>query len=107
MSRSPTRKMLTPLATARMVSAMQTMAHSLDELVAISELAKPTVARYIKELQAARLIHVGDWARDSRGYPTLRQFKWGDAPDAACPLTTRTAAERMRNKRAMDKGTAL
>ena len=104
MSRSPIRKTLTPLATARMQTAMQAAPHSLDTLAVVADLAKPVVTRYIKALQAARLVHVGGWDRDTRGYPTIRQFAWGDKPDAACPLTDRTSTTRMRARRAEQKG---
>jgi DNA-binding IclR family transcriptional regulator len=103
-SRSPIRKTLTPLAAALMQSAIQKAPCSLDALVIISGLAKPVVTRYVKSLRDAKLIHVGSWARDARDYPTIRQFAWGDAPDATCPLTTRTAKDRMRALRAAQKG---
>ena len=104
MSRSPTRKMLTPVAATRMQAALQAQPHSLDDLSSVSDLAKPLVTRYIKALQAERMVHVGGWARDARGYPTIRQFAWGDKPDAVCPVSTRTSTERMRIRRAEQKG---
>ena len=104
MTRSTTRKMLTPLATAQMQSAMQTLPHSLDELVAVTGLAKPVVTRYVKQLADSKLVHIGDWARDSRGYPTVRQFRWGTDVDVVCPRTTRTSTDRMRAQRAALKG---
>lgn len=100
---SGTRKTLTPVAATRMQQALTVKPHSLDDLVAVSGLAKPTVTRYIKDLADAELVHVGGWARDPRDYPTIRQFAWGNKPDVACPKTTRTAAERMRNLRAARK----
>ena len=104
MSRAPTRKTLTPVATALMQQAMVLAPQSLDDLVTISGLSKPTVTRFVNELLDARMVHVGGWARDARDYPTIRQFSAGDAPDTPCPLTTRTAALRMRNLRAARKG---
>lgn len=106
MSRSPVRKTLTPLAAARMQTAMQAAPHSLDTLAVVADLAKPVVTRYVNTLLTAtpRLVHVGGWERDRRGYPTIRQFGWGDMPDAACPLTDRTSTTRMRARRAEQKG---
>lgn len=104
MTRSPIRKMLTPLATAKMQTAMQTLPCSLDALVLVTGLAKPVVTRYVKELVQSKLVHVAAWDRDSRGYPTIRQFKWGYAPDVVCPRTARTSTDRMREQRAAQKG---
>lgn len=103
MSRSPTRKMLTPVAAARMQHAMGVKPQTLDDLVAVSGLSKPTVARYVNELLRAKMLHIGGWARDARDYPTIRQFASGNMPDVACPKTSRTAAQRMRVLRAAQK----
>ena len=97
---------LTPVAAARMQDAMQIASRSLDDLTFISHLAKPTVTRYVNDLHESRMIHVGEWARDSRGYPTIRMFAWGDLPDAACPRNPRTGAERMAALRANRKAGA-
>jgi len=104
MSRAPIRKMLTPLATALMQTAMQAGPRSLDELVLVTGLAKPVVTRYVNDLALFKLVHVGAWARDSRGYPTIRQFRWGTGDNAICPRTTRTSTDRMRAQRAAQKG---
>lgn len=106
MTPTPTRKMLTPLAATRMQMALHTKPHSLVDLVAVSGLAKPTVTRYIKEMQVVSLVHVGGWARDARGYPTIRQFSWGNRPDAECPKNERSGADRMRALRATRKAVA-
>lgn len=106
MTRAPTRKMLTPVAATRMQMALQTKPQSLDDLVVVSGLAKPTVTRYIKEMQVVALVHVGGWARDTRGYPTIRQFSWGALPDADCPKNARSGADRMRALRATRKAVA-
>ncbi len=96
MTRSTVRKMLTPLASAKMQTAMLQEPHSLDELVELTGLAKATVTRFVNELHEEKVIHVADWARDARNYPTIRRFKMGNQPDVECPRTTRTAADRMR-----------
>ena len=96
MSRSPIRKTLTPLVTAKMQTAMSTMPQSLNDLVELTGLAKPTVTRFVNELHEGRVVYVAAWGRDARDYPTIRQFRVGNLPDVECPRTTRTAAERMR-----------
>lgn len=102
------RKTLTPVAAARLQQALNTDPQSLDDLVAVSGMSKRVVSRYVRELYEgeAKMIHVGDWGRDSRGYPTIRKFKWGNQPDVACPLTDRTPAQRMRDVRARRKEAA-
>lgn len=102
MTRQPL-KMLTPVAVLRMSSAMELDPQSLDDLVAVSGLAKPTVTRFVKSLTEAKMAHVGAWARDARGYPTIRRYSMGSAPDAACPLMYKNDAERMRVTRADKK----
>ena len=104
MTRSQTRKMLTPLAAAQMQTAMQTLPCSLDALVFVTGLGKPVVTRYVNQLAQSALVHVAAWDRDSRGYPTIRQYKWGAGVDAPCPRTTRTSTDRMRAQRAAQKG---
>jgi hypothetical protein len=88
-----------------MQQALGLAPQSLDDLVALSGLSKRIVTRYVRELYegGVKMVHVGDWDRDRRGYPTIRKFKWGNEQDVACPLTTRTAAERMRDVRAKRK----
>ena len=108
MSRAPTRRMLTPLITAKMSHALQSAPQSLDDLVTLTSLAKPTVTRYVNDLHAAspKMAYVAGWARDSRDYPTIRQFAWGNKPDADCPKTDRTSASRMRVLRSARKASA-
>lgn len=102
-----TRKTLTPTAAALMQEAIQHSPHSRDDLVRISGLAKPVVARYVRELRNAepRMIHIGGWARDARGYPTIECYSWGNQPDVLCPKKYADDAERMRVSRA-EKGGA-
>lgn len=104
--RSPTRKTITPVAATRLQTALGLAPQSLEDLVAVSGLSKPTVTRYVKELCEAKMAHVSGWARDARDYPTIRQFSAGFKPDVPVPLTTRTAADRMRNLRIARKAGA-
>ncbi len=98
------RKTLTPLAAAKMQEAMQKKPQSLLDLVKVSDLSKRVVTRYVRELQAASMAHVGGWAKDRRGYPTIEQYSWGKGADMACPKTDRTPAKRMELLRARRKG---
>jgi DNA-binding IclR family transcriptional regulator len=103
MIRSEKRKTLTPALTARMLCAMQTHPKTLIELVDLSGLSKPTVTRYVNALHSLKMAHVAGWVRDARGYPTIRQFAWGEKPDMECPVTERTSTTRMRLLRAARK----
>jgi hypothetical protein len=103
MYRVATKKMLTPVASLRMTAAMGVVPQSLDDLVFVSGLSKQTVTRFVKELTEANMAHVGAWARDRRGYPTIRRFAMGGGPDAACPVRYSGNAERMRVTRAAKK----
>jgi hypothetical protein len=96
-----TRKPLTAVAAARMQKAMASTALSRDALVGISGLSKPVVTRYLNELYTAvpKLVHVGQWGADPRGYATIRMFRWGDKPDAPKPGKWASDAERMRAAR--------
>lgn len=95
-----TRKTVTPARHVAMHMAMYNSPQSLDQLVEVSGLEKPTVRRFIGELQAMKMVHVGAWARDPRGYPTIRQYKWGAGQDAVCPRKNETSAVRMAAIRA-------
>lgn len=101
---SGTRKTLTPTNTVRMQMAMTVRPHSLDDLVAVAGLAKPTVTRFVRELQANSMVHVAGWARDSRGYPTIQQYGWGLGANVPCPRKNETSAVRMASIRAKRKG---
>lgn len=98
-----TRKTLTPTNTVQMQLAMISKPQSLLDLVGISGLAKPTVTRFIRELQGAKMVHVGGWARDARGYPTIEQYRWGDGIDAVCPRKNESSTVRMAALRAKQK----
>ena len=98
------RKMLTPTATALMQVAMEKKPNSLNDLVKVSGLSKPVVTRYVRELQSAGMVFVGDWDRDSRGYPTIEKYRWGKGEDVPCPYKHASEAERLRRLRANKKG---
>lgn len=97
------RKYLTPVAMHRMQEAMTVEPRSLDALVDVSCLSKPVVTKYVRSLQDAKLVHVGGWDRDVRGYPTIELYKWGQGVDVPCPKKYTNDAERMRLARAEKK----
>lgn len=88
---------MTAVATVLMLNALKSEPQSLDDLTSVSGLAKPLVTKYVNGLMEAspRFAHVAGWLRDARGYPTIRQFAYGDAPDVDCPTSQMTAAQRM------------
>jgi len=101
MSRQP---VTAPLAIA-MVKALEKGCQTYDELVAVSGLKKPTVARWIKALRDARVkgVYVEQWVEDVNGRLFVPCFRWGERPDAKRPGRSLTSAERMRALRASRK----
>jgi hypothetical protein len=90
----------------RMRSALVSAPQSYDNLVAISGLAKPSVARWVKALRAMspRPIYIAAWADDARGRKFVPMFRWGVLPDAPRPGDNpEAAAARMRALRARKK----
>ena len=97
------RKMLTPVRQHAMQMAMVEMPVSLDTLCKVSGLAKPTVTRFVRQLQAANLVHRGGWFADARGYPTIELYKFGAGANAPCPVKNETSTVRMAAIRAKKK----
>jgi hypothetical protein len=91
------KKTMTPVATVLLLNALKSEPQSLDDLMVACGLAKPLVTKYVNGLleAAPRFAHVAGWLRDARGYPTIRQFAYGDLPDVECPKSQMTAAQRM------------
>ena len=87
-----------------MQMALSSHPHSLDDLIAVSGLARGVVARFVRELQDSRMVRVADWARDPRGYPTIRKYALGGEPDTLCPRKNETSAIRMKALREKRKG---
>lgn len=100
------RKMLSPISMVKMQAALTHSPQSFSDLAAVSDLDQRVVTRYVHELKEANLVHVGDWDRDARGYPTIRKYVWGPGDDAPCPTKHRDDAERMRKLRAKKKASS-
>lgn len=91
------KRTMTPVATVLLLNALKSGPQSLDDLTIVCGLGKPLVTKYVNGLLEAttRFAHVAGWLRDARGYPTIRQFAYGDMPDVECPKSQMTAAQRM------------
>jgi hypothetical protein len=91
------KKTMTPVATVLLLNALKSGPQSLDDLTVVCGLGKPLITKYVNGLLSAtpRFVHVAGWLRDARGYPTIRQFAYGDLPDVECPKSKMTAAQRM------------
>lgn len=68
-----------------------------------SGLSHETVAAWIKEMRNAtpRLVFIGTWIADQRGYMTIPVFHWGpyqDVPRPAKPAKQRVAEYRARKE---------
>lgn len=101
-------KRLTTEISLHMQSAMQIAALSQEQLMAISGLTKPVIARWLGRLRDVKPkpIHVETWTKDKRGYLTVAQHRWGPGEDAPRPAPTRTAKHRMAAMRARRKEAA-
>lgn len=87
----------------RMQTALKVKGHSYDDLVAVSGLAKESVARWIKQMRDMKVVHVENWADDVRGRRIVPVFRWGEKADLPRPGRRWTAAETMARLRARRK----
>lgn len=89
----------TPATSHHMQTALMAGKHTYADLAAISGLARPTVARWVKALKTVKAIHISGWAEDERGRPLVMQFSWGNKKDVPRP-GAKGSAERQRRYRA-------
>lgn len=92
----------TPETALRMQTALMAGAHTYDDLVAISGLAKSAVQHWVKRLRALGFIYIDGWEKDVRGRLFVPRFRWGDSGDAP-RAGGKSSAERMRDYRARKK----
>lgn len=92
-----------PKISLRMQTALKASGHTYDALVAVSGLAKESVARWVKQMRALHVLHIEDWAEDVRGRKIVPVFRWGEAEDKPRPGRRWTAAETMARMRARRK----
>lgn len=88
----------TPETALHMQTALSAGKHTYQELSAMTGLAVPTVARWIKTMRTIKAVHVSGWAPDDRERPVIAQFSWGNKKDAARP-GPKPSAERVRRLR--------
>jgi len=86
--------------TLRMQTALKASGHTYDSLVAVSGLAKESVARGVKQMRDMQVVHVADWTDDVRGRRIVPVFRWGEKADMPRPGRRWTAAETMARMRA-------
>ena len=90
----------------RMQTALKASGHTYDALVAVSGLAKESVARWVKQMRELNAVHVEDWIEDVRGRKIVPVFRWGEKADMPRPGRRWTAAEMMARMRARRKAEA-
>lgn len=95
----------TPETALRMQTALMASAHTYDDLVAISGLAKSAVQHWVKKLRALGFIYIDGWEKDVRGRLFVPRFRWGSSPDVP-RAGGKSSAERMREYRARKKQAA-
>ena len=83
----------------RMQTALKASGHTYDALVAVSGLAKESVARWVKQMRELGVVRVCEWGDDVRGRRIVPVFTWGSEPDLPRPGARWTSAERMARVR--------
>lgn len=68
-----------------------------DDLVALTGMGKPRVARWMKNNKSD--MHIVGWAPDKAGRPFIAQYRWGEGEDLKRPGRALTPAEQMRKVR--------
>lgn len=75
---------------------------SLSELARLAATSVQTASGWLASLRAAKLVHIGGWATDSRGYYTVALYAWNPgAADVPCPV--KSGAQRVREHRNRQK----
>lgn len=90
-------------AVAQMIVAMRSEPTSIETLMVLSGMSESAVAGWVKTLRAYKLVRIGDWFTDARGYHTIPAYHWAPGqPDVHCP--TKSSTERVREWRERQKG---
>ena len=95
----PGRKVRTnALAVRNLILALMEGPHTYLELAEVSGLHDKTVRQFLIPFRKTpRLVRIGEWHEDVRGYSTRPAFVWGSGPDAK--RTPLSSAERSRRSR--------
>lgn len=88
---------ITTQQSVRMRDALSEKAMTYDDLVVLTGMRKPRVARWVKNNRES--IRVAGWGPDKNGRLFIAKFAWGSEPDAKRPGRVLTAAEQMRKVR--------
>jgi hypothetical protein len=92
------RKPMTPAISHSLLEALKLVRMTYAEMEEECGLNRQVLARWVASLREDKVLRVGGWTADARGYLTVPQFEFGDSPDVPRP-TPKTAAERMRATR--------
>lgn len=98
---------ITTQQSVQMRDLLLVMPLTYDELVTVTGMVKPRVARWVKNNR--KDIRVTSWAPDKNGRPFVPVFSWGAGADVPRPGRALTPAEQMRKvreRRAAERGLA-
>lgn len=80
-----TRRRLTVFTALQMQNAMSARPHTYNELVAIADLGREAVERWVRQMRAAKSAHVAAWLRDETNGQHIAAFAWGPGVDQPRP----------------------
>ena len=88
---------ITTQQSVRMRDALSEKAMTYDDLVVLTGMRKPRVARWVKNNR--EFIRVASWGPDKNGRPFVQVFSWAEGDDAPRPGRALTPSEQMRKVR--------
>lgn len=88
---------ITTQQAVQMRDALAEKPMTYDDLVVLTGMVKPRVARWVKNNRGS--IRVAHWAPDKNGRPFVPVFSWADGADKPRPGRALTPAEQMRKVR--------
>lgn len=93
-----------PKAVKQMLVVLTTSGGSYEHMRNVSGLSQESVSAWIKELrrEPTRMVFIGNWLEDPRGYRTIPVFHWG--PFADVPRPAKTQVQRNSEYRARKAG---
>lgn len=92
------RKRVGAKAFVALLAALVEGPQSYADLVAVTGLAQPTLSGWVAEMRKSGMVRVVGWDNDSRGYPTIARFAWGQRAQD-CPRPAMSGAERQQRWR--------
>lgn len=91
---------------ADLIQALCLKALTCAGVAEASGMSVTTATRHVAALHEHRRIHIAEWGKDSRGFYTVKFYRWGNLPDAPHPLPPTTSTDRVRAMRARKRETA-